>query len=176
MSKTFSQVVADQRRGLFSDQAGDKFAELVTAVRATGKPAELIIKLAIKPNQQPGAVTVTDEIIAKAPKIDKAADFFFADDQGTLLRQDPNQPDLPGIRAIDNTKRETVYVPVDRTTGEVLQAPVAAQPAAIIPAKDAAQLAQAAQTLGLQSVQVGNVDMSLKPAEPVPPAADAAAA
>lgn len=74
--------------------------ETVAAVRSTGKSGSVTIKLQFDPK---GAerVTVRDEIKTTTPKPDKMKTLFFVDDDGSLSRSDPNQPELLSIRRVD---------------------------------------------------------------------------
>ena len=70
--------------------------EATEAVQLLGKPATITLKLAIRPaGKAHGAVTVQDDIKMTLPKQDRPASFFFADDKGNLLREDPRQTRLP---------------------------------------------------------------------------------
>ena len=169
MPKTFAQVVADQRRGHFSDKAGEAFAGLVKQVAATGKKGRFVVVLDLVPNPNTGHLVIQDEIKVTPPKIDRAADAMFATDDGTLQRSDPKQPDLPGIRAVDTPKPEVIYVPVDRVTGEV----IGDKPAA--PVATVAQPTLESVAIALQTPQAAPVNLAPSQGQHIPPANEAAA-
>jgi hypothetical protein len=169
MSKNFAQVVADQRRGQLSEQAGEEFAKLVVEVNTLRKPAEFNLKIKLVPNPNTGMIIIQDELVIKRPKIDRAADAMFANDEGTLQRSDPNQPELPGLRSVDAPQREVVYVEVDRVSGEILQSstkPPVPQP--ITP-----QTPAAASAIAPIVVPATPLNLAPTPGEALPPAAAA---
>lgn len=89
----------------------DKLAECVRAVRSTGKPAKLTYTVIVKSNGKRG-VEIIDDVKIKTADEDKGRSFFFANDQGALLRNNPEGPDLPGLHVIPDEKPAPVAVSV----------------------------------------------------------------
>jgi hypothetical protein len=85
-------VLADASQGL---------SELVAAVQNTGKPGTLTVTLRISPaSRGNSAVVVGDRIVAKVPQMAAEESFWFATEDGKLLRDDPRQARLPFPRAV----------------------------------------------------------------------------
>lgn len=106
----FSELLLQQRGGALHAEASDALHELVEAIDTTGKGGELRIILKIKPIGQGRQVTVTDEVVVKAPQQERPLAIWFPDG-GSLSRRDPNQAELPGMRPVpdanDNAEEAT---------------------------------------------------------------------
>lgn len=96
----FTDVVGDLRRGAVTAELNDALAEVVEAVRESGKQGEVVLKLCFKPNGN-GAVFVTDSIRKKIPEPVKADSFFFITADGSLVRNDPRQEEMKFPRGVD---------------------------------------------------------------------------
>lgn len=96
------QFMSNVRKGEFVTEAAEEIAQVVEAVRRTGRAGTVSIKFGIKPqgNSEDGVVFVRDEVVARAPRPEKRDTVFFATDDGRLSRQDPRQSVLPGIREV----------------------------------------------------------------------------
>jgi hypothetical protein len=84
----------DVRKGEMLDEMSDQLAEVVQAVEETGKPGSITLSIAIRTGGR-GALTVTDDVSSKVPKIDKILTLFFNDGRGGLSRRNPDQAELP---------------------------------------------------------------------------------
>jgi len=94
-SNSFLHTLQRHRSGGLLDDASARLAEVVAAVRQTGKPGSVTVKLEIKPAQVGAdAVVLTDEIKAKVPRMQATASFWFATDDGALVTTDPRQREL----------------------------------------------------------------------------------
>jgi len=83
--------------------------ELHNAVRRaiyTGKVAEITLKLKIKPEANGAQVFITDEIKSKIPQFTREQTILFPTPEGNLIREDPRQTTLPGIRSIEQDRPE----------------------------------------------------------------------
>lgn len=105
MPRPFINTLADVRAGGVIDDLDDILADVVQAVRNTGKTGELTLKLTIKPASKGDICTlfVDADIKTKLPRLDKGSTVFFADDDNSLTRRDPRQSEIP-LRAIDDPK------------------------------------------------------------------------
>ena len=90
---TFSDVLGALNGGVTHQKLNDHLAELVDAVRLTGKAGAISVTLKISPNGSLG-VTITDEIKLKKPELPRGASVFFTDEHGNLLRRDPRQTEM----------------------------------------------------------------------------------
>ncbi len=91
-----TETLATQRKGRFLIEAQAMLQDVVKAVGATGKKGSLTIKLTIVPADT-GVVLVLDELNPKIPQPNKASTTFYAEEDGSLHREDPNQKELEGI-------------------------------------------------------------------------------
>jgi hypothetical protein len=71
-----------------------ELAALVRATKATGKAGTLTLKIKVTPNAKAG-VKIDDELTVKTPKESLGSAYFFTDENGALMRNDPNQTTLP---------------------------------------------------------------------------------
>lgn len=102
--RLFTDVMRDMRFGETLDEISKKFNELVTAVESTGKQGELIFKVKLKPSSS-GAIEVIDEIKSKVPELAKGSSLFFATPEGNLVRNNPRQDELPGLKEVPTSNK-----------------------------------------------------------------------
>jgi len=110
-------------KGRVLDELGINMAELVHAVRDSGKPGSLLLKLTVKPASrgQTTAVMVGADIQLKRPKVERGEDVFFTTADDALVKQDPNQGELPLTLVPVGGKPVANALNVDAATGEVMQ-------------------------------------------------------
>jgi hypothetical protein len=96
MSNAFAKTLQEIRSGYALSEASEKLAEVVNAVRATGRNGALTLRLNIKPASRGETVTlmVEDEIVVKLPKLDRPQTVFFAGENNLLQRNDPRQKEM----------------------------------------------------------------------------------
>lgn len=94
MARPFADVLRDLSAGKTYDDLTAGLAELVDAVMTTRKAGELSLKLSVRPNGE-NSVRVCDDIKVKVPQPARGETLFFTTSSGSLLRNDPRQPDLP---------------------------------------------------------------------------------
>lgn len=100
--RPFADVLRDIRAGEVSDAAATSMQQLVAAVREHGKKGTLTITVVVEPmKNNESALAVSGEVTLKAPREAPRAAIFFADGDGNLLRDDPRQIALPGLRRVD---------------------------------------------------------------------------
>ena len=104
--KPFAAALQEMRKGGLHTEMGDELAELTKRVMATGKVGSITLTLQVKPMDDGTTVKVTDKITVKTPRFDTAATVFFPDEQGNLLRNRPDQPELP-LRELAGGKQRT---------------------------------------------------------------------
>lgn len=107
-SNSFVNTFCQIREGDSVSEASDKLQELVAAVRETGRPGTLTIAIKVKPGTtrgRIGTIILEDDIAAKLPKKEKDESLFFATDDNTLQRTDPNQPEL-SLKTVEGGKVE----------------------------------------------------------------------
>lgn len=113
MTRPFTDILGELSAGETVDTLTKDLAEVVNAVRLTGKTGKVTLELTVKQNGARG-VSIADKITTKTPRDDRGESLFFADADGGLHRRDPRQQDLPGLRTIGGGKQDH-----DPETGEV---------------------------------------------------------
>lgn len=118
----FLDTLTHYRRGIAMRSANEALADVVKAVRATGKAGELTVKLKINPSKTgDNEIGVQADVTMKAPKATIPAAVFFADDDGSLHRVDPKQMD-----AFSEEERTTGAIPLDKVRFGKLEGDTAA--------------------------------------------------
>lgn len=100
----FIALLQGKTGGVMLHDLDEQLAHLVRTVQATRKGGTLTYKVKITPNARAG-VKIDDELSVKEPKAEAGVSFFFADEHGTLLRNDPRQATLP-LRSVDDDDAE----------------------------------------------------------------------
>ncbi len=89
--------------GNASAETDEQLAEILKAVRATGKKGSVTITLEVAPNGDRG-FEVTTKITAKAPQVSFGKAFFFTDRDGHLTRKAPAEEAQELLRPIEGGK------------------------------------------------------------------------
>jgi hypothetical protein len=97
--RPFTDVLRDMRYGETLDELGEEFNKLVQAVENTGRAGELTLSIKLKPSTA-GAIEVTDLVKVKMPPQQKGTSLFFATPEGNLMRNDPRQKEIPGLKEV----------------------------------------------------------------------------
>lgn len=96
-AKAFSVFIQDLRDGRAHADLSAKLAELLAAVKTTGKAGSLTFKLKVKPANK-GAevdkVCVIDDISTTLPVLEHGDDFFYLTEENELSRNHPRQRSL----------------------------------------------------------------------------------
>lgn len=100
----YTHTVATVRRGALADELTSKLAELVRACRETGNTGSLALTLKVKPDRAGETFDLEDSVKLTHPKPVRGKTLFFADDAGNLLRTDPRQPELAGLRSVPDER------------------------------------------------------------------------
>ena len=96
MPRPFLNTLAEVRAGVAVAELDESLADVVHAVRRTGKSGELTLKITVKPASKGDVSTlfVDADVKAKLPRLDNASTVFFADSDNSLTRTDPRQQAL----------------------------------------------------------------------------------
>jgi hypothetical protein len=121
MPRPFFEVLRELRAGKTNDDLAENLAQILAAVRQTGKSGELTLKLKVKPPRAGGGTycMIEDSIATKIPKLDHGDTVFFHTADGGLSRQDPSQQELKFV-AVPNGAGPVKEV-VAAATGEIIQ-------------------------------------------------------
>lgn len=99
--RPFAAVLREIGKGRTHDELTEGLNDLVGRVRDTGRKGTLTYVLTVEPlKDAPDVLTVHDEIKLKLPEHDRPGTIYFADGDNNLVRDDPNQATIPGIRGI----------------------------------------------------------------------------
>lgn len=110
--RPFAAFLAEHAKGVTHSELTEQLAAVVTAVRDTGKPGALQLTIKIRPMKSNDEVLLVSDVVrATIPKPDKSDSVFYADDAGNLVRDNPNQPDIPGIREVVTRPKTVKSVP-----------------------------------------------------------------
>jgi hypothetical protein len=95
-SNTFTRTLSEFNGGQSLAELSGEMAKLVAAVKATGKPGELVYKLKIKPANKGDVRTVSyeDDVNLKLPKPTRRTGIFFVTEENGLQRSDPDQREM----------------------------------------------------------------------------------
>lgn len=111
MPRPFLETLRELRQGRTLDELADHLSEIVAAVKASGKPGQLVLKVTVKPGKKGSThyLVVEDDVAVKLPKQDRQDTVFFPTSDNNLSRNDPAQMNL-GLRAAES---------IDAATGEI---------------------------------------------------------
>lgn len=94
-ARPFADFLREQRRGELLNDLTDALHEAVIAVAEHDMPAEVVLKIKIKPaGELGGAVQVMDELATKLPKPKTNPSVFFITPENNLSRTDPKQSEM----------------------------------------------------------------------------------
>lgn len=111
--RPFTDVLRDMRKGKVVAELSDRLAEVVMAVLETGNAGVLTLQLSVKAQSRgDNAVIVGAKVSMKKPQAPMPEAMFFADGDGSLLRDDPTQ---------NRIFADASAPQVDPETGEVLE-------------------------------------------------------
>lgn len=101
--RPFADLLRDLGGGRTHDEMSEAIWDLAERVRDTGKKGTVQLTITVEPTKGDiTMLTVSDEIKIKLPEHARRPSVFFADDHGNLSRSNPNQPELSGLRQVDN--------------------------------------------------------------------------
>lgn len=110
-AKPFASWLVEQGGGKTEAELTDGLRDLVQRVIDTGKKGSISLTVQCEPmKEDPSMIVVKDEIKLKLPEHDRKASLYWTDEQGNLLRNDPNQMSI-----FDQVEGRRV----NTTTGEI---------------------------------------------------------
>lgn len=110
--RPFADFLRDHNKGATHDELSETLHRLVSRVQDTGRRGTVALTITVAPlKDDPGVLVVSDVIKLKLPEHDRKASVFYADGDGNLTREDPNQLTFEGLREVPAN--------VNPTTGEI---------------------------------------------------------
>jgi hypothetical protein len=99
--QNFSALLFAQRGGQLHAELTEALARLCLAVSETGKEGSLQLTIKVKKVGKGRQMIVSDGLKVKEPRHDVDPSFFFYDSENmALTRNDPYNPEIPGIVAL----------------------------------------------------------------------------
>jgi len=87
--RPFGEILLDISGGDVERRATSILAEAVRAAEATGKNATVTISLKIA--KTPKGIQILGDVASKIPREPLESTFFYTDDRGSLLKENPRQ-------------------------------------------------------------------------------------
>ncbi len=100
------ETLTQLRKGMTVAELSIELAELVAAVKKTGKKGVLTFKLLVSPSGEE-IVSVEDVIEVKVPKMPRKSTVFYTTEDHRLQRTDPNQAELR-LQVVEGEKTEPI--------------------------------------------------------------------
>jgi hypothetical protein len=94
-ARAFADLLDELREGEAQIDASEALRKMIKEVRDTCRGGEIHLKLSFKPAGAGKILTITDEIVIKHPKKDKEATLMFSTETGELVKDNPQQQQLP---------------------------------------------------------------------------------
>ncbi len=91
-SISFLQLLQSHRRGEIPAEADAALTDILTALREHGGKGKLTMTLNLKLNKT-GQIELAPDLKVEKPRRAMSTGLFFTDDDGKLMRRDPNQGD-----------------------------------------------------------------------------------
>jgi hypothetical protein len=104
----FIAMLQQKAGGIALTDLDQALAEVVSRVTGTRKKGKLTLTITIKPNAKRG-VQVLDDLKVDLPKDEVATSFFYAGDNGELLKNDPQQRELE-LRSVPDEAAQPIKV------------------------------------------------------------------
>ncbi|WNM68799.1 hypothetical protein SEA_SOOS_69 [Gordonia phage Soos] len=106
----FAAFILTHAKGRAHDELTNQLANLVQAVKETGKKGTLTLQIVVEPDKKvENVVRVEDKITTSIPKESRAS-MWYTDDEGKLHRDDPAQTAMwqtKGKTLVDNPDART---------------------------------------------------------------------
>lgn len=99
IDQSFVLLLQQHRLGGALNELGQALRNITDACLLTGNPGGITLKIAIDPTKS-GAVEILDDIKVTMPKAEKISSLFFVGEGGALVRNNPNQLEMP-LRSIE---------------------------------------------------------------------------
>ena len=108
MSQSITDVLSQIRGGAALKEAGAELADIIRAVKATGKKGSITLKIDIEPDKTDDTVvTFQPDLTIKKPKKPFAKGMFYFDEKtGEVSREDPRQLEMQMEREAERRQQE----------------------------------------------------------------------
>lgn len=111
--RPFADWLTEQAKGRTHAELGEGLHDLIARVQDTGKKGTITLTVTVEPMKKDASLlVVSDEIKLKLPEHDRPAAVFYADKNGNLTRDNPDQLTFESLREVPPPRG------VDAKTGE----------------------------------------------------------
>lgn len=118
----FTNTLNTMDFGITAEELSNELANVLQAVRDTGRKGTLALKLTIKPESiQTGQISITPDISSNPPQIARERSMLFMTPDNNLQREDPRQKSLE-FTAVTSSKKQELTTAEQTTTKEFSQA------------------------------------------------------
>lgn len=104
--KPFTDTLVAPRYGTLHDDLTDALSKLTDDVTRTNKVGTLTLTIKLKPTNNSGQIEIINDIKVTTPKDTKGTTIMFATPENNLVREDPRQSSLEGLRTVDSSTGE----------------------------------------------------------------------
>lgn len=99
--RPFADFLREAGRGTSHDELSEGLRDLVARVEETGKKGSITYKVIVSPLKgDTTTLEVSDKIALDLPEHDRPGGVFYADGDHNLVRNDPRQLPLDGLREV----------------------------------------------------------------------------
>ncbi len=98
-TRPFADVLRDLNRGRTHGELSSELQGLVASVLETGKKGSLTLTITVESAKSHNMVVFADKVVVKKPEA-RAGSIFFVDDQYNVVREDPQQMQLPLVSVV----------------------------------------------------------------------------
>ena len=101
-TRPFADFLADHNRGAQHTEVSQALQDVVGAVVDTGKKGSVTLTVNVEPmkSAETGTLLTTVVVSSKVPTIPARGAVFYADAENNLVREDPRQPELSGLKDV----------------------------------------------------------------------------
>ena len=103
--RPFADWLQEQSSGKTHDELSEALWDLVQGVQDTGKKGTLTLTVIVEPmpKTEGHVLVINDEIKLRLPEFPRDASVAYVDKFGNLVRNNPAQPELSGLRDVSAT-------------------------------------------------------------------------
>jgi len=99
--RPFADWLLEQAKGKTHAELGEGLHDLIARVQDTGRKGTITLTVTVEPMKKDASLlVVSDEIKIKLPEYDRPAGVFYADRNGNLTRDNPDQLSFESLREV----------------------------------------------------------------------------
>jgi len=99
--RPFADWLTEQAKGRTHAELGEGLHDLIARVQDTGRKGTITLTVTVEPMKKDASLlVVSDEIKIKLPEYDRPSGVFYADKNGNLTRDNPDQLAFESLREV----------------------------------------------------------------------------